>query len=205
MSRIQHAKAAATVPPILADVALEPYTFGSFTFSAIGLIVTGTPSIDEWTAVGHMLAVQARGLQLQVGDWLRIGEALYGELAAQAIDSRQWSEETVRNYRWVAEKVAPEDRRADLTFKHHRAVAKLPAREQRRWLKEAATADAEPWPVARLESAIKAGGASVEVAWHVVVECRDRHDQVTLQAELERDGRTCKALVRYGAKDVKES
>ncbi len=192
---VSHVKALTDAPPpIAADTALEPYTFGNFTFTATGLVVNGKPDIDEWSAVGHMLAVQTRGLQFMVGDWIRYGETAYGELASQVIDARAWSDETVRNYLWVAKNVPLENRREDLTFKHHQIVAHLPKSSQRRWLKTAATEDASGiWPASRLDSAIKNGADAKPTLWYLIVGLTDEQQRDALRKRLESEGHTCKS------------
>lgn len=200
--KIAHLKASLDAPPpIAADAALEPYTFGCFTFTATGLVVKGAPTIDEWSAVGHMLAVQVRGLQFMVGDWMRIGEQLYGELAAQAIDARAWSDETVRNYIWVAKSVPIENRREDLTFKHHQIVASLKPQDQKKWLKEAATSEPQGvWPASRLKAAIDSGADEPPTAWFVLVQAASETKRDALQKRLELDGHQCKAVERRGGR-----
>ncbi len=199
---IEHLKASVDAPaPIKADTSLEPFTFGAFTFSATGISVSGKPPIEEWTAVGEMLAVQVRGIQFQVGDWLNIGEKLYGEMASQAIDARNWSEGTVRTYLWVSKNVPLENRRDDLTFAHHQIVAGLSPSDQKRWLKQAATDDpAKPWTVARLKAAIDDGGDLSTSAWFVLVEVPDETKQVEIVKELEQRGLPCKPVERRGGR-----
>lgn len=188
-------------PPEKSWLELEPYTFGAFTFSAAGLSVVGTPPIEEWDAVGHMLAVQVRGLQFMVGDWLRIGETLYGERAAQVIDARHWSESTVRAYRWVAEKVPAENRMLDrLDYAHHQAVAALAPREQKAWLKRACGDGEGRWTVPRLKAAIRNGSEPTETGWYVVVECASAAKRDALRKKLELEGYQCRAGARREAK-----
>lgn len=136
-----------------------------------------------------------------VGDWLIYGEKRYGELAAQAIDIKGWSEETVRVYSWVAKSVPMENRREDLTFKHHQLVAHLPPAQQRKWLKQAATSeDAGAWPASRLAAAIKEGGDEAPTAWFILVEAGSQAKRDALQKELELAGHQCKAVERRGGR-----
>ncbi len=196
--KIVHMRANIDVAPISGDVMLEPYTFGSFTFTTTGLVVKGTPDMDEWAAVGHMLAVQVQGLQFMTGDWLLYGERHYGELAAQVIDARNWSDETVRVYRWVAEKVPKDCRREDLTFTHHFVVAGLKPDDQKKWLKKAATSEEAPWPASRLKSAVKHGTDAGVLKWYVLVEARSKVKRDELQKELELRGLSCRAIDKRG-------
>ncbi len=198
--KIVHLKASFDAPAIHSDVELEPYTFGNFTFTPTGLRVKGTPHIDEWAAVGHMLAVQVRGLQFMTGDWLLYGEQHYGELAAQVIDARNWSDETVRVYRWVAEKVPQDCRREDLTFTHHFKVAGLKPQEQKKWLREAATSEEGQWSASRLGAAIRNGADVEPTKWFVLVEAKNKSKRDELQKELELRGLICRSIDKRGQK-----
>lgn len=184
---------------------LEPYTYGKFEFSANGLRAIGKPTYAEWQQVGHKLSVDTRSLAFQVGDWLRIGEEYFDELAAQVIDARQWQEETVRVYRYVAARVPMENRMLDkgLTYSHHQAVAKLSPPEQRDWLAKAADGDGEkPWPVARLKAAMKqaVNGSEAALTFGVTVLCDDEADQQACCRQLDNIGRRYKTFVG-GAKE----
>ena len=185
---------------------LEPYTYGKFEFSANGLRAIGKPTYAEWQQVGHKLAVDARSIAFQVGDWLRIGEEHFGELAAQVIDARQWQEETVRVYRYVAERVPMENRMLDrgLTYSHHQIVAKLSHPEQREWLGKAAEGDGEkPWPVARLKREIKhADGEASPLTFGITVFCADEADQQAGCRQLDALGRRYKTFVGGGLKEA---
>jgi hypothetical protein len=180
------------------DGALAPVVHGKFSLSQTGLTWTGTPSFDEWREVGHVLCVMERGIQFLVGDWMRCGEQLYGELAAQVVDQRHWSLSTARNYTWVAEKVPPDVRHPALSFRHHQLVAKLPPRQQKSWLAKAAGDGDGTWPVAQLKAAIKDGGEAPETSWWLVVRCATAADQEALRTELERRGHECAAQARHG-------
>ena len=177
-------------------VELEPYTYGKFEFSANGLRAIGKPTYAEWQQVGHKLAVDARSIAFQVGDWLRIGEEHFGELAAQVIDARQWQ----------AERVPMENRMLDrgLTYSHHQIVAKLSHPEQREWLGKAAEGDGEkPWPVARLKREIKhADGEASPLTFGITVFCADEADQQAGCRQLDALGRRYKTFVGGGLKEA---
>lgn len=201
--RIAHTRLAAAAP-IAEDSDVAPYTFGNFTFGPCGLTVNGKPPQEEWEAVGDMLAVQVRGIQFQVGDWLRIGEELYGELAAQAIDARKWSESTARVYRHISGKVPMENRmlHRGLEYSHHQAVAALPVREQRTWLKRALGDGGERWSVGRLKQEIKSDAPLVETGWVVMARCKDGEQQASLKKELELRGYACDLITKHGVKEL---
>lgn len=175
--------------------ALVPIEHGRFTITTNGLQCNGVPTYEEWEEIGHVLAVMVRGIQFCVGDWLRIGEQ-FGELAAQVIDARSWSDATVRVYKSIAERVPLQVRRMDdLTFAHHMAVAALPPREQKRWLDRAAgNGDGESWTVNRLTQAVKAGHDRPATSWHVLATCASAREQAKIAKLLEREGVTVRTF-----------
>lgn len=204
MANVQHIRATVDLPAIQADVvtSLAPYRYGHFIFSPNGLTVEGKPKFEEWEEVGHMLAVQARGIQFMVGDWLNWGEANFGELAAQVIDARSWSPSTVAVYRHVAGKVPAECRFLDrgLDYAHHQAVAALAPKEQKKWLRQALGDGGaeEHWPVTRLKAAIKDGGDAPVSEWFLIVGCGSEARREELRRDLELKGYRCKDNERRG-------
>lgn len=119
------------------------------------------PSMEEWTSLGEKLAMLEGGIAWLVGDWLNMGEATFGEMAAQVIDHEEWAEETVRVYRWVCAKVPRENR--SMSFAHCQAVAGLPPVEQRQWLAKASgDGGTEPWSSGRLKSEIASSQPNAE-------------------------------------------
>lgn len=169
---------------------------GRFAVHPNGLAVPPGPfTFEDWEPVGLHLATMTRGLQFAVGDWLNIGEDKLGEVAAQAIDHAHWSEATVRVYRWVASQVPAQNRFMDrgLEFAHHQLVAKLPPRDQKKWLTRALGTEADGvWSVARLRSALREGEDRPIVAFYLLVNCADEKARLKLKNELEGRGLQCK-------------
>lgn len=81
---------------------------------------------DEWNQIGYTLQTVYRSMRWWLGDWLRSGEAKYGETYAQAIMMTDSSVETLKKYKAIAERIDPEDRIADLSWTHHFHVAYIP-------------------------------------------------------------------------------
>jgi hypothetical protein len=117
--------------------------------SAVGL------TYDQWASVGLRLGGLHSGIQWWLGDWFVFGHGRYrdGEMYHQALEETGRSAGGLYTLKWVAEKVGPEVRRADLSWSHHREVAKLPPDEQATWL---ARAVAGRWSVDLLRSTIQA-------------------------------------------------
>lgn len=106
-------------------------------FSAVGLVVHRPLDFDQWERLGAALDYLAGAVHWWLGDWVRYGEAAYGEMYAQAIEESPYSYGTLRNDVWVCNAIEPDRRRPRLTFGHHAIVAPLPPQEQDRWLDQA--------------------------------------------------------------------
>lgn len=161
-----------------------------FEMSLTGLRVKGRPSLDVCGDFFEALRVFEKSLQFAIGDFILWTEGMYGEAAAQLIDSGDWSESTVRAYRWVSSKVPPATRRPELYWSHHQAVAERSPEEQKLWLERAVQGtDGESWSVNRLLRELRAakliekrgaGAAEDEVKYLVIVEVEsmDRQEEL---------------------------
>jgi len=108
-----------------------------------------------------------------IGDWLLYGHDRFGrEEATNKSGSRVRSEDyetairltgldraTLHTYAHVSRKVPPSLRNKDLSWEHHKIVAKLPAPDQQRWLRLASDQLSKGRPVStrRLRRSISAG------------------------------------------------
>jgi len=79
-------------------------------------------------------------VRFAIGDAILLAEKLYGEKGYQAIELIGLSENARLEYVRVAQRVPRSTRRKDLSWSHHRAVAALPPKEQKTWLREASEA-----------------------------------------------------------------
>lgn len=161
-----------------------------FRLTKTELQVVGTPTFDEWVAMGSTLRFFEVCIQFALGDWLNVGEGTWGDKVAQVVDVTDFSIETIRNYAWVAGKVPPSNRVEGLPFTFHQAVAAMSTPEQRLWL---AKTQEQGWSVADLKREIKKkmlGAPDLAVRYLVVVECRDEDDQQTCARQLENLERT---------------
>lgn len=102
--------------------------------SPVGLIVAGEINFDTWAAIGPVLGEYSRGVAWAVGDWLNIGEAKWGEMYTQAIDTTGLSLGRLRNLKYLASAVPYANRVAGLSLSHHEAVASFSIDQQNRLL-----------------------------------------------------------------------
>ena len=125
-------------PPVAPDGAVA--IGDAFRLTAAGLVVSGTPTFDEWQACGQTLFGLSNASLWAIGDWIVYGEGRgdWGEMYSQAVDATQKSYDTVQRAAWVSEAFQLRRRRRNLSWSHHREVAGLPEPEQDRWLDVAA-------------------------------------------------------------------
>ena len=102
--------------------------------SPVGLVIAGEINYDTWAAVGPVLGEYTRGVAWAIGDWLNFGEARWGEMYAQAIDTTGLSLGRLRNLKYLAGAVPYANRVAGLSLSHHEAVAPLSIDQQNKLL-----------------------------------------------------------------------
>lgn len=164
-----------------------------FLIQADGLRVRGKPSFTDWEAFWKKLRSMERGIQFAIGDAIKFMREQLGEKADQIIsEATGWSDSTVRAYEWTAEKVPQQVRHMDtLTYSHHQAVAKLPPKEQSRWLDKAATGDGtKEWTVSQLKANMKQADAGGELSYWLMVRCKSPEERDKLRKRLESEGFT---------------
>ena len=105
-----------------------------------GLYLTD-PNItyDQLEAVGGLLGRMHQSLRFAIGDYLHMLENRFPEQFSQGAEVLGISEEGMREYLRVSEKVPRSIRREKLSWSHHRAVAALEPPEQKEWLERAET------------------------------------------------------------------
>ena len=165
-----------------------------FRLSRTGIAPAGRtkPTETQWQQLGDYLAWAEQSTPWLIAEWLAYGEANYGERAAQAAsDATGFKLDTIKQYEWVAGKVAPEQRDPDLSFAHHRIVAALRAPSQRRML---ALAKENGWSTKKLQmevNKLKPSEGIDRQLW-LVVSCKSQRDRDRLVTRMEEEGRTVK-------------
>jgi len=92
---------------------------------------------EQLEAVGMLLGRMHQSLRFALGDWLFLMENRFPEKFSQAAEILGISEEGMREYLRVSEKVPKSIRREALSWSHHRAVAALEIPDQKEWLERA--------------------------------------------------------------------
>jgi hypothetical protein len=118
--------------------------------------------LPGWLEELRRLAVVEREGPWRLGDHLNEGVRRYGVAYRVAADAAGRQVAYMRNLAWVAKRVPPENRRPDLAWRAHRAVAQLREREQRAWLAAAAE---HGWTSTELERELSAAGDAASLAF----------------------------------------
>jgi hypothetical protein len=130
--------------------------------SQIGLHLSDPSlSYERFEAIGFLLGRMHQSLRFAIGDWLMYGERLFPEQWTQAAECLGISEEGMREYLRVSERVPRSTRRKSLSWSHHRAVASLDPPEQKDWLRRAVD---EQLSHHALRDALRSGGVSPRAA-----------------------------------------
>ena len=93
--------------------------------------------LAEWIEHGRRLGLLGRNSGWWIGDWLRYGNAKYGERYSRAVKVTGYDRQTLMNMVYVASRFESERRRPTLSWSHHAEVAGLSAEEQDRWIERA--------------------------------------------------------------------
>ena len=94
-------------------------------------------AFGEWAEAGRQLGLLGRAAAWWIGDWLRFGNAAYGERYVRAARITGYDLQTLKNMVYVAARFDPSRRRDDLTWSHHAEVAALEPTDRDRWLARA--------------------------------------------------------------------
>lgn len=134
---------------------------------------------NDWLKVGRQFGRLESCCNFLIGDWINFGELSYvqneeaGEESAgrrkqrkqkyvEALQVTGIDYQYLADMAWVAGKVGLSNRFEKLTWRHHREVAALKPREQKRWLQLAADgAEGKRWTVSQLRQAIRASERTI--------------------------------------------
>lgn len=107
---------------------------------------------EEFVTIGYQLSGVKDAMQWGIGDWLVHGENYFQEEFSQYSEALGISEVSRLQYIRISLRIAPERRRKELSWSHHRAVAPLEPEDQVRFLQKAID---QGWSKGELEDAIR--------------------------------------------------
>ena len=155
-------------------------TDSKITLTRTGLHISDELSFEEWKDIAARFGAAMSSAAFVIGDWLVYGEdhfrgqqrlpgfendsigsrRISAEIYNEALRLTGLDRSTLITYAYVARRVPPSLRNEQLSWEHHKAVAKLDEEEQKRWLQIAldeADAELAAVPTRRLRKSITAG------------------------------------------------
>jgi len=90
--------------------------------------------LAHWLYHGRRLGQIGRGVAWWLGDWLRYGNARFGQKYSRAAHVTGYDPQSLMNMAYVASRFPVQRRRPQLSWSHHAEVAALAPDEQDRWL-----------------------------------------------------------------------
>jgi signal transduction histidine kinase len=97
----------------------------------------GNLDLHSWVAQGTRLGSVGRSVGWWIGDWLRYGNARFGERYVRAARITGYDTQTLMNMAYTASRVEISRRRENLSWSHHAEIAALEPEDQDRWLERA--------------------------------------------------------------------
>lgn len=93
--------------------------------------------LAEWLQQGRRLGALGRACNWWLGDWVRYGNARYGERYETAARLTGYEVQSLMNMAYVASRFEISRRRETLSWSHHAELAALDPPEQEEWLDRA--------------------------------------------------------------------
>jgi len=109
----------------------------------------------EWLSTGRRLGTIGRCSQWWIGDWIRYGNARWGEKYTEAARVTGYDVTSLRNMAWVAAQFDLSLRSDKLSWSHHVLLAPLDVEQQRHWIERA---EGERLSVNDLRTELRANG-----------------------------------------------
>jgi hypothetical protein len=130
------------MPAVIPATAVAPPRMGEVlpgaSLTPVSWIPTRDLDLAEWTAAGRRLGAIGRCGQWGLGDWIRYGNAKFGERYSRAARITGYDVQTLMNMVYVASRFTISRRREILSWSHHETLAALDADAQDHWLDRAA-------------------------------------------------------------------
>jgi len=130
---------------VLVTARVEP-----FQFTAVGMVVRGKPTVEEYRECATQLGIIHRASPWLIGDLLNSVELHYGDIVGQAAEWFGLDPGTLMNYKSRAKATPIDSRKWEVSYSHYVAVARLPEVEQTKLLE---SAEREGWSVSELKAA----------------------------------------------------
>jgi hypothetical protein len=90
--------------------------------------------VRRWITYGKRFARLGSASNWWIGDWIRYGNAHYGEKYGAASKTTGYDRQTLMNMAYVASRFNTQRRRERVSWSHHAELAALPEAQQDDWL-----------------------------------------------------------------------
>jgi hypothetical protein len=90
--------------------------------------------VKRWITYGKRFARLGSASNWWIGDWIRYGNAHYGEKYGAASKTTGYDRQTLMNMAYVSSRFSVERRREGVSWSHHAELAALPDAQQDTWL-----------------------------------------------------------------------
>jgi N6-adenosine-specific RNA methylase IME4 len=154
---------------------MRAITIGGFSLAETGLTVVGRPTFAGWQAAGDYIRCVHKASGWWLADWIVYGDSRleWKELIDAEMGIDQLTDQTVREYRYVANAIPASSRLDGVSFALHQVCASLTPKQQRKLL---AQAKDEGWTLQDMRRAVRAekqrgvlsGQAELTGMYHVV-------------------------------------
>jgi hypothetical protein len=94
-------------------------------------------ALADWAQQGRWLGALGRTCKWWIGDWIRYGNARYGEKYDAAARLTGYDPQSLMNMAYVASRFDISRRREKLSWSHHAELAALEPADQQKWLDRA--------------------------------------------------------------------
>ena len=90
--------------------------------------------VKRWITYGKRFARLSSASNWWIGDWIRYGNAHYGEKYGAASKTTGYDRQTLMNMAYVSSRFSIERRREGVSWSHHAELAAFPDAQQDAWL-----------------------------------------------------------------------
>ena len=134
----------------MSDAAVVPFAQGA---TSISYSLSHDVDYESWSACLSTACMTERASGWWIGDLLNHGQEHFGDVWSQAIPD-DYHPSTLMDYQRVAGSIPPEERRAEVSFNHHRAVVACDSETRAQLLNEAVNNN---WSVKDIREAKREG------------------------------------------------
>ena len=125
--------------------------------SAVAWVAREELDRNAWESAGRKLGAIGRGTQWWIGDWIRYGNARWGEKYTKAAEITGYDVGSLRNMAWVSSQFDVSLRSDELSWSHHAILAPLEETQKHEWLHRARE---ERLSVGKLRSELRSADAN---------------------------------------------